>query len=465
VLTVLSRLRQNFIAAPIGINGWADPEPPLLLFSLTVAGNTLGAGRRGIALDTLVAHVGDTEIVDNLVLGPSDAGISLTGVKMPSALVSVDGNELGVSGNGLVVGTSGVAITDNTVTGTWTDERDATDLHGVRIEASAVPVESGTTTRVDNNRIAGFGGRGMLLEGLVSNAEVAHNEVYDCGSGISVTFKTPRRLVHVTDNVVHDVGVRFAEGDETFALGIWVAGAEKCLVGHNTVHRVGEASEATQYAVGIATLGVLEARWIGNSVTDVGSIANPGFAMDYSAVAVLQFTMEANRCTRRPEFDKLEDFRGGGLMLKGLDLDRRRLRDTGRAGKPFEAGFADAGAAYYLASSSFVMHFLLAGRPSALIGSNNFTGTPLSNAVDIEFPGTVIFGQNQCSHSSRTDQPTVRIAADAAAVTANHVVGGQPSMRLEVNPERLTAVGNLTSAGISPPLSPVFEPLNLDGVV
>ena len=125
-LVLLSCCRDSFLAGPVCVAGWADPEPPLLLFGFTVAGNTLAGSRHGVALDGLVAHGGDTEVVDNLVIGSAEAGISLTGVKLPPALLAVDGNEIGVRGHGVVVGSSGAEVTGNAIVGGWDDERETT---------------------------------------------------------------------------------------------------------------------------------------------------------------------------------------------------------------------------------------------------------------------------------------------------------------------------------------------------
>ncbi len=463
-LVVLSRLRDNLVDAAIGIDGSADLKQPLLLYGVTIAGNVVGARSRGIALDSFVAHAGDTEVVDNLVLGPSESGISLTGVKLPSALVSIAGNEVGTTGHGVMIGTSGTAVTDNTLTGGW-DEGAATGLHGIVTSPSAVPVDAGGITQVAGNRVSGFGGHGVLLDGIVAPAGVVHNDVYDCATGVAVVCRAPGGLVHVTDNLVHDVGANFADRKLSTAVGIRVAGAERCLVAHNTVHLVGERIASTQTALGIALLGVLEARCLGNAVTDTGSTASPGAAVDYLAIGSWGFTMESNDGARRTEFNGDDDFQGNGLVVVNSErLPADPEADPTNGGRVIEGGFVTEEGSYYISIRAFIGNPARGARPTAHIGGNTLTASRFGRVANVQSLGTVTFGQNHCAATMKGDRPLVAIRADAAAVTANRATGGRPSMQLDVDPKRLTVVGNLTSSGIAPPLAAAFAPLNLDGV-
>ena len=63
--------------------------------------------------------------------------------------------------------------------------------------------------------------------------------------------------------------------------------------------------------------------------------------------------------------------------------------------------------------------------------------------------------------------PAVRLVAAAATVGSNRFRGGRPSAGLDVDPERLAVVGNLSSPDIvvfGNPLGSPWDALNLNGV-
>ena len=79
-------------------------------------------------------------------------------------------------------------------------------------------------------------------------------------------------------------------------------------------------------------------------------------------------------------------------------------------------------------------------------------------------PGTVVLADNVGTMHPEVDGIAVRVRADTAAISANRLLGGIPTLRLDVDPERVTVLGNITSSGIDPGPLPAFAPLNIDGV-
>src|SRR5262249_29758979 len=100
----------NLVVAPDGVRASTVGEeaPPFLLAgALHVEDNALWCRSTGVALDGVVAHLYETRLARNQLVGCQTQGLSATGVALAGASVRFADNALKVDGPGIRCGVDG----------------------------------------------------------------------------------------------------------------------------------------------------------------------------------------------------------------------------------------------------------------------------------------------------------------------------------------------------------------------
>jgi hypothetical protein len=358
----------------------------------------------------------------------------------------------------VVVAASGFAVDGNDVTGTVQSLETRGD--GIAVLPSTFGSARGAT-RITGNRVRDVGGRGIAVLAPVTSLEVTHNLVERALHGIVMDERARADLANVSDNTVTDTGSRESDKSDG-VIGIRVVGAYRAAVESNTVHGVGAALEARGSSIGIDVLACVESRVAGNSVDRVGFPEEGGEDLGIAVRGRVIRSQVAGNSSRRQPVDVDEDgpsaFRG---LLIGSEADPREPGAT--AVKGYVVGTGPATFAIG-AMAAFAAAFVPA---SVTVDTNIVSGGPKLSSTLIGVAGEVVLTGNQLHSGRDTDTPALRLLALAATVSANRFRGGKPSAELDVDPERLAVLGNLTSTGITvfgSGLDPRWDPLNVNGI-
>jgi hypothetical protein len=457
-LSLLTRLRDNVLVAQVGIAGGGEEKAPLLTAELDVRDNLLVCRDVGIGLVGQVGHLLGTTLAANTVLRAAEAGVRMLGAVAPGHEATVCDNTLLVGGAAVQVSAAGFAVTANDITGS----EQSIELRGdgIAVLRSTFGSLRGPT-RIASNAVRDVGGRAIAVLAPVSTLAVTHNTIERALHGIVMEERAGAEVVLVADNTITDVGSR--EVDQTDGVtGIQVVGAYRAGVESNVVHGVGTAREARGASTGIEVLGCIESRVAGNSVDRVGFFESGGSDLGIAVRGLLLRVQVAGNTSRRQPVDVDEDGPSGfqGLLI-GADLgsDERGLSLVkGYVVGVGSAGFVVGRAAAFAAKT---------GTVSVTVDTNIVSGSPELPSALVGVPGEVVVTGNQVHNRTDVGTPALRLVAFAATVSANRFRGGKPSAELDVDPQRLAVVGNLTSNGISVfggGLDPQWDPLNPVGV-
>jgi hypothetical protein len=457
-VAILTALRDNVIVAQLGIGGGGTDKAPLLAAELDVRDNVLVCRDVGIGLEGRVGHLLGNGVVANTVLRASQAGIRLLGAIAPGHGCTVADNTILVGGAGIQVGAGGFTVDGNAVAGSAQSLEIRGD--GIAVLPSTFGALRGPT-RVAGNRIRDVGGRGVAVLAPVSSLEVTHNLVERAMHGIVMDERARATAATVSDNTVTDVGSRETDQGDGVA-GIRVVGCERATVESNTVHGVGAAREARGASTGIDVLACIESRVAGNSVDRVGFPEAGGRDLGIGVRGRVIRTQVSGNSSRRQPVDPDEDgpsaFQG---LLVGSDGDPRE------PGVAVVKGFVmGTGPATFAIGThaAFATPFVPA---SVTVDANIVAGSPAMPAALVGIAGEVVLTGNQLHSRRDTGTPALLLRALAATVSANRFRGGEPSAQLEVDPERLAVLGNLSSTVITVfggGLDARWDPLNLNGV-
>ena len=457
-VALLTSIQDNVFLVGTAVTGGFD-DTPLLTAELTVRDNLMVCRERGVDLQGPVAHLLGNRAADNTVVRCSSVGIRLAGAISPGHGCEVRENTVVVAGVGIAVGSSGFTVADNDVTGTPASiEIGSAGIEVVpSVFASAVP----GPTRITANRVRDVGGDGVRVLAAVSSLEISHNLVERAMHGIVMAERGGAFSVAAVDNTVLDVGSRQSD-DKNGAFGIRLVGSTRAVVESNCVNGVGAAREVSGAAAGILVLGCPDSRVAGNSVDRIGMLEDPGEDVGIAVLGLIaRIQASGNQSRRQPsDIDIPTSFRG---LLIGSQADGRE------PAADLVAGYVVGNAAVPIVVGPLSVHTLELREAASVIVDTNIVsgggGAPTA-VVGVGRSDAILTG-NQVR--SRGEAPAMLVAADSIAVNANRWSGGgRESCALIASPDRITVLGNITSAGTSVngvPLGAPWQRLNIDGIV
>jgi hypothetical protein len=458
-LSLLTRLRDNAVIAPVGISGGSEKGAPLLTAALDISANLLFCAGSGTRFDGRVAHLLGNAIADNTILRATATAVRALGLIGPGATFTVSGNTIITDSAGIEVGATGFTLRDNEIDGTEQSQK------GTGEGISVLPGTFGSLrglTRVTGNHVRDVGGVGIAVSAPVADLAVAHNVVERALEGIVMGGRVGATAATVSDNVIRDVGARLSEAGGVS--GIQIVGAARADVESNTVSGVGAARTARDGSAGIRVLGCAESRVAGNSVDRVGFDEAPGTAVGIQIAATFSRTeVDGNFC-RRSDAAVDDDVPS---EWTGLQIGERKPGDAVTVTHFGAFTSVQAATSAYLIGAKTAFGFAPT-EVSAIVSANTVTGGGRAPATLIVVPGDAVVANNQSRQTREAAFASVELAASSATVSANRARGGRPSMDLTVDPKRVAVLGNITSLGITVagnPLGAPWVPLNPDGVV
>jgi hypothetical protein len=449
-VAVRTHVLDNDVIAPVCIGSNVDKDGSLTA-GLEVAGNVLVGQTAGVQLNGPSAHLLDNVVRENTVLRCGQVGLQLLGVMPPDASFVLRDNYVAVQGTAIDIGNAGFCVRDNTVVG----DKASADQPGAGISVSAAELGDirGATT-VSGNSVARVTGDGIGVRAGVTVLVADRNTIEGAGSGIVMAEAGTAEQVHVTHNVVRDVGGRDVH-DAVPANGIQVFGAEHALVEGNTVVGVGAAGSAGPFAAGIRVVGCQESRVHGNSVEQVGFLGIPSPIAGIQVTGVgFRTSVEGNDARR--VMTGVTD--ADPLIWTGIEVS-----DEGEYLKP--RGFIALGGERRWVIGVAKVVRLRGSDYRAVVTGNTSTGGGRAPALVVSLANAdVVLTGNQAVQRQDAKQPAVELSAKSCAVNGNRALFGIPSMNLFA---AFAVVGNVTTNGIGTSAGPLGAPwaaLNLDGV-
>jgi hypothetical protein len=427
------------------------PEPFLLAAALAVRDNVLLCSRRAVALDGRVLHIFGTEIRDNHAIASTDAAISTLGLGLAGSSMMITGNCVFAAGTGIRSSCDGLLVADNKLHNTATNDQ------AVGVLVARGLVRTGTTmAQILANQIDGYGQAGIQISAPVRDLIVKLNIIAACGNGILVAGHPDQGAVSIENNHLRDIDVPREAGPVTVG-GIAVSRTFSANLAGNTLHAIGVNSPTAAFRAGAFLIGVQRARLRDNEAIGIGPTDDAlgrtaGIAI---AAPTREFEVQHNRVERDAEVIDREgvgewtallaqdvgEVRAGAGAFTTVNLQNARALVVGSAGEAFVADLGEGDRGH--------------GAAGSVLG-NSFVSRGHQLAVDIT-ARHCLFGDNRVQ-ARRNQKEAVALIANTAAVTSNHVDGGEVSIRLDASV--VTVVGNLTTGVITNVPDP-FIPLNV----
>lgn len=466
----------NLLLASDGVRAFGSrgegAPTSLLTAALRIDDNVLLCRDAAVKLDGAVSHAFETRMTGNQIVGTHEVGLSAQGLALPGASMRAQGNTLNIHGPGIRCGVDGTWISDNKLSATRDGER---VLRGAAIELTAGLDRDGSNqAQVLANQIDGFVDAAIAIAAPVRDLIVKLNIIERCGNGIVMVGAASAGSVSVENNHLRDIGVSTVAATvirgET--IGIGIAHAEAATVAGNTLRRVGQAAQGKELIAGIAALSVQRPRIGGNEVTEVGPLENFGGTVAGIAIRApyAQAEVHHNHVERDAQFSDVTS----NTEWYALNIDEPRADNAGvsRLARLTAVRVDDRRTLVVLGERAFVhaVNPAVGGSPAGgPIGPAGASASVLGNvliargrapAVDIAAGGDVVFNDNRCELRANFSTTAVRLSSPVAVISANRVRGAEVSIQV-VDARAVTAIGNITTRGIHPPLPPEMVPLNL----
>jgi hypothetical protein len=220
-------IRDCWLVAERGIVAREGAEDYLLTAQLRVTDCVLFCLQHGIRLAGASLHFGELRIASNDFAACSQSGITATGGALPGATVTIEGNVLQVTGTGLRVGTDGVRIADNEISGASA---------AARVPADAIVLEPGLDpgaidrAMIDGNRIHDFGGAGIAIRHTLGQAMIKSNRLEELGgAAIAMEADASADYLCIENNHFLGIGNSFNSADAPY-IGVLLLGAARADV-------------------------------------------------------------------------------------------------------------------------------------------------------------------------------------------------------------------------------------------
>ncbi|VTU35524.1 DUF6519 domain-containing protein [Variovorax sp. PBL-E5] len=469
-------ITDNLLIAPDGIRAGetSDQTAPTFLITavLRIAGNVLWCQRTGVTMSGRVAHLYDTRIGDNQLLGCRTQGIGVLGIALPGAAMRIAGNGLSVNGDGIACAVDGAWIEANKLSAVRQGDRAPTGA-GIRLGVGLDPSGS-DQCQVLANQIGGFPDAGVLVQAPASDLVIAQNVIEDCGNGILMVDTARSGSLSITGNQLRAIGSDKADASiAALVFGIGILRTQVATLSGNTVRQVGLSPQQNQQLIaGLFGMSVQRMRLANNEVTEIGpagefggTVAGIMLRAPYAQAAIAHNHVERDATPS----EQPSPTAWWALLIDEPDAKLRLLSRVAAytAVRVDEArtlvlagnrAWLDAGQTTVDAAGAVVVR----GASASVLG-NTLLARGRVSAVDVGASGDLMFGDNRCELRANTNIDAVRLASPVAVVNANRVRGGKPSMTISPQNAVVTAIGNITSSGVAGPLRPEMQPLNLLG--
>ncbi len=457
---LLTKIRDNFLRAQSGVAfapGQKDDSGTLLLGAFYCEHNLMQCSENGIALGGSSYYTNDTVLARNFIFGTAIAGISATGFAFPELEIS-ENTISPVKGDGIVVGTGGVRMSDNRIANFTGDTQ-----NGIRLVQGLIPIDL-LPIVVRGNRFQGLRGNGLSIETLLVSALVEGN-VFNAveGNGIIMQPGSVAGSVKVLGNELINIAVAEGTTDKaTEIAAILLRGVFEGAISDNAISSVGTNSPLAAVIAGIRVENSLDVRVSDNSLTNIAPAAQ--FSNTAAGILVV----------------------GPIVNIEIADnLIKRRITPNDDASAPWQAiRIAGIGASSStgvfrtfdsqstLSRVSTVNAFAAAAVPAneqAGITANSLHGYGRSALAEILVTGSCRFSGNHCACTSEKIPAGAVVTATTIIAAENRVECGRNTIGLDLRPaneKAFTVLGNIVGGPIlinGAALGGPWQPLNIIG--
>jgi hypothetical protein len=433
-ILIQTAIRNNLMISERGISV-LEINPNLTTASLFIEDNVLYCDHSAINFtkqgEGEIIHLAETRISGNSIFGCLNAGIIDTG--RAYFTIDIQGNELRIFKDGIVVHSDGARIANNDIGALETKFNGA----GIRLQDLDEEV---ICCQIIGNQIKNMGGPGIAVEAKMESAIIENNTIDSVSdAGIKVKAIDLSETVSIRGNHLLAAGQTH---------GIYLEKVENAKIEHNTIHglKVKDDGKAVYgiYAEGCVSLSVL-----GNELVNICREGYQGDADGIYACDILKKAIIANNTVRLcPSESKFPvDSKWYALRICSSD------QSVGDVDEIIGASL-----------DSLHWMFLTAEEGSATstpfhrnvnVYGNQLEGFGQASAAEIKTDeAEVMFCSNHCLLNSNKNACAVDIQSAKLVFSNNQAFGptleSSPTVRLNTstNAKHATVLGNVTSGEI-----------------
>jgi Family of unknown function (DUF6519) len=455
---LVTRIRDNFIRAQSGVIfplKAGDDSGALLLGSFDCERNTMQCSDTGIRLDGSSFYTSDTVLARNFIFGTTVAGISATGFAFPE--LEINGNTLTPQkGDGIVVGTGGVRISENRIINLNVDTQNGIRLvHGL-VALAVAPIV------VKGNRLQGLRGDGLSIETALISA-VVQNNVFNAveGTGLIMQPGSAAGSLKVLANELINIAVASATSDKTTEIAaIYLRGVFEGAVSDNAISAVGINSPIAGVIAGVRIDNSIDVRVSDNSITNIAPASQ--FSKPAAGILVVgpiaNIEIADNLIKRQIQAKDIDDSPWQAIRIAGTTNDTKLnsfiALDT-------QSSLGKINTVSVLAAAS------APGKEQVGIIGNSIHGYGRSALAEVVVSGSCRFSDNYCSEVAERVETAVTLAADSIIASANRVECAHNTKALNLTvPDKnvFTVLGNIVGGPIvvnNGALPAPWQPLNI----
>jgi hypothetical protein len=418
--------------------------------------DNLVLGRQaGLRFGGATIHVGQTRVAGNSIYGGQVAGVTGTGVVLPapfpSSRLDVTGNQLVVTGEGVVIGCDSARVAGNDLGALGLARRDGEPSGIVLVDSiTKAPVDR---CAIVDNRVTGFAGQGIALRGRAGTVAIERNTIDACALGGVMMERSSRTdRVTIRGNQILRSGLVNNEGRALAAIVAYRAA--EANVSDNVIGAFALPAVSNPSRAGIVTGACHQLRIDGNDLTDIGPPS--GFARFGAGISVgpgydrVDVSGNAVRRAAAPPAPDTSQWHALFIQSRTLVVG------------PFNVGdliAVNLGAFKLWVFGDFLTLFPDRSEVVAIHG-NQLEAYGGVRAVDVDTEGPCTLQDNRCflapSAAGAAPLPVVRIASSTALASANLV------RRTPQAPD-LTAVELLVRDGFTAVANICAGPIHVNG--
>lgn len=489
-------IRDNLLFGASGIASFAAGVEPnttvaalpgsrtyTLTLGLCIEDNVIAATERGISLEQLTLHFGETHISGNRLFGNREVGILAAGLVvspvLTSSRVDIKHNNVTAQGTGIAFATDNTRLTENDI-GVFASSRDQQQLssaHGILLLDGLF--EKGIEhVQILSNRIAGVGGDAIKIQTSVTSAMIKQNLIEEVGGGgIVMDDNVTAEVLTIENN--HLLKVNTLGGSGLPVSAIRVFRAQQVTVANNTIDGFALLAVENPRRVAIEVIGSTCVRISGNDLRRIGP--SEGFVRQGAGIEVWspfdRVDVTDNSVRRDSTPQAADNSLWQGVVIRGPIVGRLPgIGDVSGAAPLaraviFPLAKNEANTDFVLVGDTYLAILPKAAGMVAVRG-NLVEGYGNASATQVSIQGSAVFSDNRClfSSSSQFNRPVVDIDATSAITCSNQIErtprsDGAVALDIAVGDLRFTVLGNICVGGVirvnGGPLQDPWAPLNV----
>ncbi len=456
---LLTKIRDNFLRAQTGIAFQPDEKKDggaLLLGSFYCEHNLLQCSNSGIVLAGSSYYTADTVLARNFIFGSGVAGISATGFAFPE--LEINGNTISLSkGDGIVVGTGGVRISDNRVVNLGAGGQNGIRLvHGLLAFALSPIVVRG-------NRLQGLTGNGLTIETSLVSGLIEGNVFNSIGgNGIIMQPGSAAGSMKVLGNELINIAVTPTTSSSSAEISaIYLRGVFEGAVSNNAISAVGTNSPISGAISGIRIDNSVDVRVSDNTITNlapIGQFSQPAAGV-FVVGPIVNLEIANNLIKRQLTSQPNDGSPWFAIRVSALGLELH---------VPLGGVIGTTRLSQIATIHAFALATAPANEQAGVIG-NSLHGYGRGPLAEVAITGSCRFNDNHCSEADPKVETAVSIEANTIVAANNRVETARNTRSLSLTVASKTGfavLGNIVGGSIlvnNVALDAPWQPLNVFG--